>query len=117
MSEPVSALGRRRMTSPKKASKFSRSWASEKLSRPMHAETVPPRSLRNCRAPRWRRATASATSSVTVPNLGFGIRPLQRCQTMVSAQLTSAHGDGCVCASLAVCDIQTERERSGCALL
>ena len=72
---PLDVGGLRRLMWLMKASTFSASLASSKLTLPTGAWMLPPSSLRNSTLPAAYSFTAVGMSSTTVPDLGEGILP------------------------------------------
>ena len=75
MNRPLAEAGLLRTSSSATAARFSVSWGTSKETRPMGTWTLPYRSLRYSTRPALNSPTALPTSGVTVPDLGFGIRP------------------------------------------
>src|SRR2546422_769399 len=72
---PLAAAGRARTISSRKWCRFSASASGGNDFFPIGAWTIPLLSTRNSILPAFSSLTARATSIVTVPALGFGIRP------------------------------------------
>src|SRR5690348_18294412 len=75
---PFAAAGFALTTALISACAFSASFAPSKLILPMGQCTIPALSTRNSTLPALDSLTALATSNVTVPVFGFGIRPRGR---------------------------------------
>ena len=72
---PLATAGFALMTALIRLEAFSTSFSAEKLTLPTGAWMMPVLSTRNSTLPALTSFTALATSTVTVPVFGFGIRP------------------------------------------